>query len=258
MSARFSGKVAIITGATSGIGEATARRLTAEDACLVLAGRSVERGEALAAELGAVFIADDLVAPGAADRLTQAALQHYGCLGVLVNNAALDHTGDLLTTPIAEAKALFDVNFFAALRMIQAAGQVMGAGGGGAIVNVTSRLASVGVPSMSLYGASKGALQALTRGAAVELAPLDIRVNAVAPGITRTPLYDTWLSGQPDSRSVEAEVVAAIPQRRLATPDDIASAIAYLASDEASHVTGITLPVDGGYTAVLPAWPQYG
>ena len=250
MNARLAGKVAIITGATSGIGAATARRLAAEDARLVLAGRSAERGETLAAELGAVFIADDLVAQGTADRLARAALEHYGRLSVLVNNAALDHTGDLLTTPIEEARALFDVNFFAALCMIQAVGQVMADGGGGAIVNVTSRLASVGVPQMSLYSASKGALHALTRGAAVEFAPLGIRVNAVAPGMTRTPLYDAWLSGQPDPRSAEARVLAAIPQRRLASPDDIAAAIAYLASDDASHVTGITLPVDGGYTAV--------
>jgi NAD(P)-dependent dehydrogenase (short-subunit alcohol dehydrogenase family) len=132
--------------------------------------------------------------------------------------------------------------------MLQAAGMAM-ADHGGAIINVTSRLASIGVPSMSLYSASKGALQALTRAAAVELAPLGIRVVAVAPGMTRTPLYDAWLLSQPDPAAAEREVQATIPQRRLASPQDIAAAIAYLASDDASHVTGAILAVDGGYTA---------
>jgi NAD(P)-dependent dehydrogenase (short-subunit alcohol dehydrogenase family) len=129
--------------------------------------------------------------------------------------------------------------------MLQAAGRGMAAQGGGVIVNVTSRLASVGVPTMSLYSASKGALLAFTRAAAVELAPLGIRVNAVAPGMTRTPLYDAWLAQHDDPEAVDRATNAKVPQGRLAEP----AAIAYLGSAEAAHVTGASLPVDGGYTA---------
>lgn len=174
------------------------------------------------------------------------ALRH-GAVDVLVNNAAVDHTGNLLDTPTDDVRALFEVNVFGALRMLQAAARAMRArGNGGAIINVSSRLAVIGVPSMALYGASKGALLSLTRGAAVELAPHDIRVNAVAPGLTRTPLFDAW-AARHDAEVARA--AAAIPQGRFANPDEIAAAIAYLGSDDATHVTGISLPVDGGHTA---------
>jgi NAD(P)-dependent dehydrogenase (short-subunit alcohol dehydrogenase family) len=246
---RFEGKVVIVTGATAGIGDTTARRLAAEGASLVLSGRSAERGRAIAAELGATFVGGDLVAPDVPALLAATALETYGGLDALVNNAAIDHTGDLLETPLDEVRQLFEVNVFAALRMLQEAGRAMAGRGGGSIVNVTSRLASIGVPTMALYSASKGAMLALTRAAAVELAPKGIRVNAVAPGMTRTPLYDTWLAGSADPAATEARVLGGIPQGRVAEPADVAAAIAYLASDESGHVTGASLPVDGGYTA---------
>jgi NAD(P)-dependent dehydrogenase (short-subunit alcohol dehydrogenase family) len=102
---------------------------------------------------------------------------------------------------------------------------------------------------MSLYSASKGALASLTRAAAVEWAPLGIRVNAVAPGLTDTPLARAWFDQQPEPESFRQGVEAAIPQRRLATPEDVAAAVLFLASDDSRHVTGVTLAVDGGYTA---------
>lgn len=249
LSARLDGRVAIVTGATGGIGAATARRLVAEGAHVVVTGRDEARGSALAAELGerAAFLRADLVEESAPAALVAQTLARHGRLDVLVNNAAIDHTGDLLTTPMAEIRALFELNALAAIAMLQAAGAAMQARGG-SIVNVTSRLASVGVPTMALYSATKGALLALTRAAAVELAPA-VRVNAVAPGMTRTPLFAAWLSGQDDPARTERETVARVPQQRLAAPEDVAAAIAYLASDDAAHVTGASLPVDGGYTA---------
>jgi NAD(P)-dependent dehydrogenase (short-subunit alcohol dehydrogenase family) len=249
MSRRFAGKVVVVTGATAGIGAATARRLAGEGAALVLSGRSPERGAAIAGELGATFVAGDLVEAEVPDRIVAAAVERHGRVDALVNNAAIDHTGDLLETPADEVRELFEVNVFAALRMLQAAGRVMARGGGGAIVNVSSRLASIGVPTMSVYSASKGALLALTRAAAVELAPKGIRVNAVAPGMTRTPLFEAWLAAEPDREAALGRILGGIPQRRLAEPGDVAAAIAYLASDESGHVTGASLPVDGGYTA---------
>jgi len=102
---------------------------------------------------------------------------------------------------------------------------------------------------MGVYGASKGALLALTTAAAVELAPYDIRVNAVAPGMTRTPLYEQWLEEQPNPAVTERRVAAAIPLQRIATPADVATAVAFLASVEAAYITGASIPVDGGYVA---------
>jgi NAD(P)-dependent dehydrogenase (short-subunit alcohol dehydrogenase family) len=169
-------------------------------------------------------------------------------LDVLVNNAAIDHIGDVIDTPIEEVRALFEVNVFGALHMFQAAAHAMRAAGtGGAIVNVSSRLASIGVPSMALYSASKGALLSLTRGAAVELAALNIRVNAVAPGMTRTALLDAWAAEE--GAEVAARAADAIPQGRFGTPEEVAAAIAFLGSDDAAHITGVSLAVDGGYTA---------
>jgi NAD(P)-dependent dehydrogenase (short-subunit alcohol dehydrogenase family) len=241
---RFANKTAIVTGATSGIGEVIAERLAQEGARVVVCGRRGDIGQALAERLGGSFVEGDVRDPATAERAVLAA----DGLDVLVNNAGMDHTGDLLDVPPDEVREVFEVNLMGACWFLQAAGRAM-SGSGGSIVNVTSRLASIGVPKMGIYAASKGALLALTRNAAVELAPNAIRVNAVAPGFTATPLYDTWLAEQSDPAAAEARVVGGIPQGRVGQSRDVAAAVAFLASDEAAHITGASLAVDGGYTA---------
>lgn len=239
----------MVTGATSGIGRATAVRLHDEGAQVLASGRDADRGRELADALGdrIRFFAADLTDPDTADVLTEQCVETFGSLDALVNSAALDHTDDLVSATVADVRRVFEVNTFAAIALVQAAARSMTHGG--SIVNITSRLALIGVPTMAIYAASKGAVQALTLTAAVELAPRNIRVNAVAPGMTRTPLYDTWVSGTPDPATTESDVVSRIPLGRLAEVDDVAAAVAYLVSDDARYVTGTTVRIDGGYTA---------
>lgn len=244
-------RVALVTGATSGIGIEIARRLAADGMRVAISGRSVERGEKVARELGesVFFLQADLTAPGEPQRLVDEVLARAGRLDVLVNNAAIDHINSMLDTPEQEIRDAFEINTFAAIFCLQVAGRAMREAGGGAIINITSRLASIGVPTMGLYSASKGAMLALTRAAAVELAEHNIRVNAVAPGMTRTQMFEDWLANQPDAAASEREVSEAIPLGRVAQPEDVAGAVAYFASASNTYVTGVSLPVDGGYLA---------
>lgn len=244
---RLRDKTVIVTGGTMGIGEAIVRRCIDEGARVVVVARNAGRGEALAAELGdrVTFVAGDVTDPATAD----AAVEACGRVDVLVNNAAIDHTDDLLEATAEDVRRVFETNMFGALWMLQGVARAMKASGGGSIVNISSRLASIGVPTMAVYSAAKGALLALTRTAAIELAPHGIRVNAVAPGFTATPLYDAWLAEQDDPEAAAAQAASAIPQGRVGTPEDVAAAVAYLAADESGHVTGASIPVDGGYTA---------
>jgi NAD(P)-dependent dehydrogenase (short-subunit alcohol dehydrogenase family) len=175
--------------------------------------------------------------------------EDWGGLDVLVNNAAMDWVSPILETSEADVRRVLDTNFIGSFLMQREAARKMLERRRGSIINLTSRTASVGVPTMGLYAAAKGALLSLTRVAAIEWADQGVRVNAVAPGLTATPLVRTWISEQDDPVAFEKEVTAAIPQGRMAQPIDIANAILFLASDESRHVTGITLAVDGGYTA---------
>jgi len=216
-------RVAVITGSTSGIGLAIARRLCRDGFHVVVTGRNVKRGETVAAELGAAatFVPLDLTTSGAAARLMVTAEARLGRIDVVVNNAAIDHTGDLLDVPAHVTQQVFQINTLAAIAVLQEGARRMQQGG--AIINITSRLASAGVPTMAIYSATKGALAALTTAAAVELAPRNIRVNAIAPGMTQTPLYDAWLAQHDDPAETERSVTAAIPLGRLARPEDIAA-----------------------------------
>ena len=244
MSGRLEGKVAIVTGGTAGIGEATVQLFVAEGARVVIVARHAGGRSDSSTRLVAGDVADRRTAQAAVD-----AAEQWGGVDVLVNNAAMDWTGSVLETSEDDVRRVLDTNFLGCLLMQQAAGAKMLDRGRGSIVNVTSRTASVGVPTMGLYAAAKGALLALTRTAAIEWARQGVRVNAVAPGLTRTQLVRTWIDGQPDPAAFEQQVVSTIPQGRMAEPGEVASAILFLASDESQHITGISLAIDGGYTA---------
>ena len=251
MSGRLAGKVAVVTGGTSGIGETTVRLFVNEGARVVIVARRPGPGDALAAELGAEsarFLSGDVASEATAKTAINLA-ESWGGVDVLVNNAAMDWVSPILETSEADVRRVLDINFIGAFLMQREAARRMLERGRGSIINLTSRNASVGVPTMGLYAAAKGALLSLTRAAAIEWANQGVRVNAVAPGLTNTPLIRTWINDQDDPIAFEKAVAATIPQGRMAQPIDVANAILFLASDESVHVTGITLAVDGGYTA---------
>ena len=251
MSGRLAGKVAVVTGGTSGIGLATVHRFVEEGARVVVVARHRDTGDGLVAELGdgaVTFLAGDVADEATAVAAMEAAAR-LGGIDVLVNNAAMDWTSALVDTAEEDLRKVLDVNFIGAFLMLREAGRAMLERRRGSIVNVTSRNASIGVATMAVYASAKGALLALTRAAAIEWAATGVRVNAVAPGVTDTPLIRTWIDAQPDPASFAKQVASTIPQRRMAQPLDIANAIVFLASDESSHVTGASIAVDGGYTA---------
>lgn len=244
--------VALVTGSTSGIGRVVAERLVHDGFSVVVTGRSTSRGEEAVAQIGdkAIFIVSDLTQPGEPSALVAETVARLGGLDVLVNNAAIDHTNDLWEVDEEEIRTTFETNTFAPMNLMIAAARVMkDQGRGGSIINVTSRLASIGVPTMGVYSASKGAMLTFTTAGAIDLAPFNIRVNAVAPGMTRTPLYEEWIASLDNPEQKAAEVAAAVPLGRIAEPEDVAAVISFLASPEASYLTGVSIPVEGGYLA---------
>ena len=254
MTERLGGKAALITGATSGIGLAIAERFAAEGAKLLLTGRKAQEGAALAKRLDAHFIAGDVTERGLADRLVDETVQLLGRIDVLVNNAGIVHRGTALETSDDDFARIMAVNVEAVFRFSRAAVKRMIAqfekdGRGGTIVNIASDWAFVAGRGELAYCTSKGAVVQMTRALALDHARQGIRVNAVAPGDVETPML---LSGIAHRGKSAAEGLRengeAIPLGRVGRPAEIAAAVAFLASDEASFCTGTTLLADGGNT----------
>jgi NAD(P)-dependent dehydrogenase (short-subunit alcohol dehydrogenase family) len=245
--AGFEGKVAIVTGAASGVGCETTRLLVEQGASVVAVDVSPAVHE-LADERTAAVEGDASQAETAA-RAVAEALDRWARLDVLVNNAAMIIYKGILDTDEGEWDRLLAVNVRSVFHHCRATIPVMQRQGGGAIVNTASISGLVGLAGQGAYAASKGAVVMLTRQLAIEFAPAAIRVNAVAPGAIDTPFLRRFVDAQPDPAAVEATIASHHPLGRLAQPEEVARAILYLASDEARFVTGAVLSVDGGYTA---------
>ena len=243
MSGRFAGRGVVVTGAARGIGRAIVSAFLEEGATVV----AVDVHPSVADVPGAEALVTDLAEPGAASRMVARAADMLGRIDVLVNNAAVMPDGPILDVTEQEWDRTFAVNVRAVFFASQAAARHMAEHGGGAIVNLSSANAVRNESPEAPYNASKAAVIAMTRSFAHELGHLGVRANCVAPGETLTPEEAAAMS--PADRAAEREYVRRIPLRRLGRPAEQAAAVLFLASDEASFVTGETLVVDGGELA---------
>lgn len=250
------GKVAIVTGAGSGIGEGIALRFAKEGAKVVVAEMDEGKGRATAGKIekaggDALVVATNVARVRDVEAMVDRAVERFGSIHILVNNAGIRHAAPIVEMTDEQWQSTLNTNLsggFYCLRRV--ARQMIDSGVAGAVVNVASVAGMRGIQNRAAYCATKAGLMLLTKTAALELAPHGIRVNAIAPGLIETPL--TMQYARPldaDSRMMADKIVATIPLRRWGQPADVAAAAVYLVSDEATYVTGATLIVDPGLSA---------
>src|SRR6201992_166264 len=247
----MSNPVVLITGALTGIGRATAIAFAKEGARLVVAGRHEDAGQQLAAELrrfgaDAAFIKADVQRDDEVRDLVDQTVARFGRLDAAVNNAGTEGKPGPVREQTPESyRAMFETNVLGTLLSMKHELRVMQPQGAGSIVNISSTMGERGAANLSLYTASKHAVEGLTKSAALEAAAFGVRVNAVAPGPTETAMLDR-LTGSPDKK---AAFYAAVPLKRGGRPEEIAEAVTFVASERASFITGQIIRVTGGKTA---------
>ncbi|WP_187684462.1 SDR family NAD(P)-dependent oxidoreductase [Nocardia wallacei] len=252
MSERFASKVVLVTGASSGIGAAVARRVAAEGAAVVLGARDKASGDRVAEEIRAaggraVFVPTDVTVADEVARLTQAALDEFGRLDAAFNNAgAVNAFGPIQDIDEGGWRADLELNLTGVYYGLRHQVPAILGSGGGAILNNASNLGVVGMGSVAPYVAAKHGVVGLTRAVALETAQQGVRVNALVSGAVDTPAFRSSMGATPEGA---AAVAALHPLGRIARPDEIASLCAYLLSDESTFVTGAAIAIDGGFTA---------
>lgn len=251
---RFNDKVAVVTGASKGIGKAAAIGFALKGTKVVVVDIDKEQGSAAVEEIRsqggeAVFLMTDVSKENEVLEMVDQIRQRYGRLDILVNNAGIYRQGDAAVTALEQWEDVLDVNLTGAFLCIKYAYTLMKEQGGGIVINVASEAGLVGIKGQVAYNVSKGGLITLTRSCAVDFAEVGIRVNCVCPGTTDTPLVQEAVDQTPDPKAARRHLEEIRPLNRLGRPDEIASAILYLASPEAGYATGAVLSIDGGYTA---------
>ena len=240
----LSGKTAVITGGNSGMGYATAKKFKANGANVIITGRSAEKVQAAAKELGVKGIVADVANLSALDDLVGQVKSEFGQLDILFVNA-----GIFAPAPIGQnTEEMFDtqmgINFKGAVFTIEKLLPVLK--DGASIINLSSINAYTGMPNTAIYAASKAALNSYTRTAATELAPRNIRINSVNPGLVSTPIHGKAGMPEADLNDFTAAMQNRIPLKRFGQPEEIANLVAFLASDDASYITGSEYNIDGG------------
>jgi NAD(P)-dependent dehydrogenase (short-subunit alcohol dehydrogenase family) len=247
----MSDQVVLITGALTGIGRAAAIIFAQEGAHIVVSGRRDKEGQALAAELQglgaeAIFVHTDVRKDEDVRNLVDQTVKRFGRLDIAVNNAGTEGPRGLVTEQTVESYAdTFDTNVLGVLLSMKHELRAMLPQGSGSIVNISSAYGSVGAAGASVYVASKHAVEGLTKSAALEVAGTGVRVNVVAPGATDTGMLSRFTSTDEN----KAALVSTVPVKRMATSEEIAHVIAFVASKNASYMTGSSIPVDGGLIA---------
>lgn len=247
---RFQGKTAFVTGGASGIGTATAQRLFAEGANVIVVDLKQEDAEKIVVGLGGgdrlLALSVDVSDAGQVAAAFAAAEKRFGSVDYLVNSAGIRGVGSILTTEVALWRRNHAVNLEGTFNTCQAFAKAATAvGRGGAIVNIASQAGIEGVPNRLSYVSAKHGVTGLTRGAALELAAHGIRVNGIAPGMIRTPMTEGMFTDAENQKRIRA----AHPIGREGHPEEVAAVISFLLSDDASFMTGAIIPVDGGATA---------
>jgi len=257
MAKQLEGKVAIVTGATYGIGKAIADLFALEGAKMILAARDESKGKAALEDVrkktDALFVKTDVSKSSEVKKMVDEAVDKFGRIDILVNNAAVAPLGTILDSTEETWDYTIDVNLKGVFLCCKYAIPHMLRNRGGSIINIGSINSFMAMENEAVYDASKGGVLMLTRAIALDFAKSNIRANCICPGAIETPLLMTQLKMAPDPEKVTKDLIAKHPVGRMGKPEEIAKAALFLATDSSSFITGTTLAVDGG---ILAGWPS--